>query len=191
YVELSYTLPQDSTLFLLLRETTPAIWKLKLDWIKQQPDLDGERIMITGGSYGGHMTLACATLFSDKIKCALDEVGQANFVTQLENTAPYGREIRRAEYGDERDPVIRAFLSKIAPVNNASKITKPLMVVAGRNDPRVPASESEQIVRAVKATGTPVWSLMANDEGHGFHKKKNQDYLFYAKVEFVKKYLLN
>jgi len=109
----------------------------------------------------------------------------------LENTAPYGRDIRRTEYGDERDPEMRAFLEKIAPVNNADKIKKPLYVVAGKNDPRVPASESQQIVRAVKATATPVWFLMANDEGHSFHKRKNQDFLFYTKVEFIKKYLLN
>jgi len=162
-----------------------------LAWIKTQPDLDADRIMITGGSYGGHMTLACAVAYSDQIRCALDQVGTANFVTQLENTAPYGRDMRRAEYGDERDPAMRAFLEKIAPVNNADKITKPLYVVAGKNDPRVPASESKQIVHAVKEAGHPAWFLLANDEGHGFHKKRNQDFLFYTKVEFIKTFLLN
>lgn len=161
------------------------------DWIKTQPDLDAERIMVTGGSYGGFMTLAVATWYSDKIRCALDVVGPSNLVTFLKNTQAYRRDLRRVEYGDERDPEMNAFLEKIAPANNATKIRKPLYVVQGKNDPRVPASESEQMVKAIRSTGTPVWFLMANDEGHGFAKKKNTDYQFYTTIEFIKQYLLN
>jgi len=162
-----------------------------LDWIKQQPDLDGDRIMVTGGSYGGFMTLATATNYSDKIRCALDVVGPSNLATFLEHTQPYRQDLRRAEYGDERDPDMRAFLEKIAPAKNADKIRKPLYVVQGKNDPRVPASESIQMVQAIRESGTPVWFLMANDEGHGFGKKKNSDYLFYTQIEFMKMYLLD
>jgi len=161
-----------------------------LDWIPTRSDLDGRRIMITGGSYGGYMTLAAATHFSDRIRCAVDVVGISNFVTFMERTEAYRRDLRRVEYGDERDPKIRAFFEEIAPLHHADKITKPLFVVAGRNDPRVPYQEGEQMVATVKKNGTPVWFLMAKDEGHGFSKKRNQDFQFYATVSFVQEYLL-
>ena len=162
-----------------------------LDWIKQQPDLDGDRILVTGGSYGGHATLAVATFYGDKMRCAVDVVGMSNLVTFLENTESYRRDLRRAEYGDERDPKMRAFLQKIAPLNHAEKIKKPLFVIQGKNDPRVPWTESEQIVSTLKKGNIPVWYLLANDEGHGFAKKKNQDYQFYATVMFIQKFLVN
>jgi dipeptidyl aminopeptidase/acylaminoacyl peptidase len=161
-----------------------------LDWIKQQPDLDAERIMITGGSYGGYMTFASAFHFSDRIAGALSVVGISNFVTFLERTESYRRDLRRVEYGDERDPAMRAFMEKIAPLNNADRIGKPMFVVQGLNDPRVPYSEAEQIIATLKKRGTPAWSIMAKDEGHGFAKKPNADYLFYATVEFAKQTLL-
>jgi dipeptidyl aminopeptidase/acylaminoacyl peptidase len=161
-----------------------------LDWIATRPDLDASRVMVTGGSYGGHMTLAVATNYNDRIRCAVDVVGISNFVTFLERTESYRRDLRRVEYGDERDPEMRAFMERIAPVNNASKITKPLFVVQGANDPRVPRHEAEQIVAAVRKNGTPVWYLMAKDEGHGFAKKKNADFQLYATVMFVRDYLL-
>jgi len=146
--------------------------------------------MVTGGSYGGHMTLAIATFYADRIRCALDVVGPSNLVTFLENTSAYRRDLRRVEYGDERDPKMREFLNRIAPLNNAAKIVKPLFVVQGGNDPRVPLSESEQIVKTVRQNGTPVWYLMAKDEGHGFAKKQNRDFLLYASVMFIKEHLL-
>ena len=146
--------------------------------------------MVTGGSYGGHMTLAVATYYPDRIRCAVDVVGISNFVTFLENTEAYRRDLRRVEYGDERDPKMREFMEKIAPVNNVHKITKPLFVIQGKNDPRVPLSEAEQMVAALKKRGTPVWYLMAKDEGHGFAKKKNADFQFYATVLFMQEYLL-
>lgn len=161
-----------------------------LEWIKHQPDLDGDRIMVTGGSYGGHMSFAIATFYSDQIRCALPVVGMSNLVTFLERTEAYRRDLRRVEYGDERDSTMRAYLLKIAPLNNASRITRPMMIVQGMNDPRVPASEAEQMVATLKNNSVPVWFLMAKDEGHGFAKKKNQDYQFYATVLFMKEYLL-
>jgi dipeptidyl aminopeptidase/acylaminoacyl peptidase len=136
------------------------------------------------------MTLAVSTFYSDHIKCSVDIVGMSNLVTFLEHTEAYRRDLRRVEYGDERDPKMHDFLEKIAPMNNIEKIKKPMMVVAGRNDPRVPVSESQQIADALKKQGTPVWFLIGKDEGHGFRKKVNQDYQFYATVEFLKEYLL-
>ena len=173
-----------------LREDSYKDIAALLDWIKTRADLDADRIMVTGGSYGGHMTLAIATFYPDRIRCALDVVGPSNFVTFLENTSAYRRDLRRVEYGDERDPKMREFLNRIAPLNNAAKIVKPLFVVQGGNDPRVPLSESQQIVQTVRKNGTPIWYLMAKDEGHGFAKKKNRDFLLYSSVLFIKEYLL-
>lgn len=173
-----------------LREGTYKDIDALLDWIATQPDFDASRVAVTGGSYGGHMTLAVSTLYSDRIRCSIDVVGPSNLVTFLENTEAYRRDLRRVEYGDERDPKMRAFLEKIAPMNNIEKIKKPMFVVAGKNDPRVPVSESDQIVAALKKQGTQVWYLMAKDEGHGFQKKANRDFQFYATVEFLQEYLL-
>ncbi len=161
-----------------------------LDWINTQPQLDADRIMVTGGSYGGYMTLACATHYNDRLRCALDVVGISHFGTFLKNTESYRRDLRRVEYGDERDPEMSSFFEQMAPLNNATKITKPLFVVQGGNDPRVPLSEAEQMVARVKSNGSPVWYLMAKDEGHGFRKKSNADFQFYATVLFVKQHLL-
>jgi dipeptidyl aminopeptidase/acylaminoacyl peptidase len=161
-----------------------------LDWIQTQPDLDSSKVMITGGSYGGFMTLAVATNYNDRICCSVDVVGPSNLVTFLEHTSPYRQDLRRVEYGDERDPKMREFLESIAPANKAKNITKPLFVIAGQNDPRVPASESAQMVAVVRKNGTPVWWLLGKDEGHGFAKKKNRDFEFYATIEFVKEYLV-
>src|SRR4029453_18940370 len=108
------------------------------DWIKAQPGLDADRVMVTDGSYGGFLTLAVAAKYRDRIRCALDVVGPSNFVTFLENTSGYRRDLRRVEYGDERDPKMREYLKKIAPANNSQKVTKPMFVVQGANDPRVP-----------------------------------------------------
>ncbi len=172
------------------REDTYKDINALFDWIAAQPGLDSERIAVTGGSYGGHMTLAVSTFYSDRIRCSVDIVGPSNLVTLLEHTEAYRRDLRRAEYGDERDPKMREYLEKIAPMNNAEKIKKPMFVIAGKNDPRVPVSESEQIFNALKKQGTTAWYLMAKDEGHGFRKKPNQDFQFYATVEFLQEYLL-
>jgi dipeptidyl aminopeptidase/acylaminoacyl peptidase len=160
------------------------------DWLATRPDIDADRVMVDGGSYGGHMTLVVAYMYSDRIRCAVDIVGPSNLVTFLQNTSGYRRDLRRVEYGDERDPQVRAFLERTAPMNNAEKIKKPLFVIQGFNDPRVPRTESEQMVAKIRQLGTPVWYLMAKDEGHGFAKKSNRDYQFYATVEFMKEFLL-
>jgi dipeptidyl aminopeptidase/acylaminoacyl peptidase len=161
-----------------------------LDWIARQPELDAAHVMVTGGSYGGFMTLAVATTYNDRIACALDVVGISNFNTFLKNTESYRRDLRRVEYGDERDSATAAYFERTAPLNNAGRITKPLFVIQGLNDPRVPHTEAEQMVARVKQNGSPVWFLMANDEGHGFRKKGNRDYQFYATVLFVRQFLL-
>jgi dipeptidyl aminopeptidase/acylaminoacyl peptidase len=161
-----------------------------LDWIARQPELDASRVMVTGGSYGGFMTLAVATTYNDRICCSLDVVGISNFNTFLKNTEAYRRDLRRVEYGDERQPEMAAFFERTAPLNNAGRISKPLFVVQGGNDPRVPRTEAEQMVARVKQNGSPVWYLMARDEGHGFRKKPNVDYQFYATVMFIRQHLL-
>ena len=172
-----------------LREDSVRDIGALLDWISTQPDLDSDRILVTGGSYGGYMSLAVATHYSDRICAAIDIVGISNFVTFLEKTESYRRDLRRVEYGDERDPEMREFLLKISPVNNAQSIQKPLFVIHGANDPRVPLNEAEQIVATVRQNGIPVWYLVANDEGHGFSKKKNIDFQFYATVMFMQTFL--
>jgi len=162
-----------------------------LDWIATQPDLDAGRIMVSGGSYGGHMTLAVSYLYSDRIACSLDIVGMSSLVTFLENTEGYRRDLRRVEYGDERDPEMRAFLERIAPITHAGEIRKPLFIIQGKNDPRVPASEALQMAETLRGNAVPVWFLMADDEGHGFVKKKNVEFQFYATVQFMQTYLLD
>ena len=120
--------------------------------------------------------LASMTHFNDRLKCAVDVVGISNFVTFLKNTKEYRRNLRRAEYGDERDPEMNAFLEKISPNNSAQKITKPLFIVQGYNDPRVPVTEAEQMRDVIRNNGGDVWYMVAMDEGHGFRKKFNRDY---------------
>ncbi|MCY4755978.1 S9 family peptidase [Pelomonas aquatica] len=161
-----------------------------LDWIATQPDLDASRVLVTGGSYGGYMTLAVSTHYADRIAGAIDVVGISHFVTFLNNTESYRRDLRRVEYGDERDPAMRAHLDKISPLTNVARIKKPLFVVQGRNDPRVPYTEAEQIVAKVREGGTPVWYLRAENEGHGFQKKENQDFQIYATVLFMQQTVL-
>lgn len=161
-----------------------------LDWIARQPELDAQRVAVYGGSYGGYMVLATMTHYDARLRAGVDIVGISNFVTFLENTQGYRRDLRRAEYGDERDPKTRAFLQKISPTTNATSITRPLFVAQGANDPRVPASEAEQIVRTVRGNGGDVWFLEFKDEGHGFRKKPNVDHFRAATMLFWKKTLI-
>ncbi len=161
-----------------------------LDWIATQPGLDASRVLVSGGSYGGYMSLAVATHYADRIAGAIDVVGISSFVTFLQNTESYRRDLRRVEYGDERDPAMREFLTRISPLTDAARITKPLFVVAGKNDPRVPYTEGEQIVAKARAAGATVWYLRAENEGHGFARKENADYQFYAMLMFIRETLL-
>ncbi|MEX1994783.1 MAG: S9 family peptidase [Steroidobacteraceae bacterium] len=158
-----------------------------LDWIATQPDLDASRVVLIGGSYGGYMVLASMTHYNDRLRGAIDIVGISNFVTFLESTAEYRRDLRRPEYGDERDPKMRGYLEKISPLNNAGKINKPMLIVQGQNDPRVPYTESEQMVAKIRANGGEVWYLVGLNEGHGFAKRDNVDYYQWAVALFLEK----
>ncbi len=162
-----------------------------LDWIATQPGLDSKRVMVSGGSYGGYMVLAALVHYSDRLCCAFESVGISNIITFLENTSGYRQDLRRVEYGDERDPKMRAYLEKIAPIKHVQKMTKPLLVAQGANDPRVPLSESDQIVAALEGRGVPVWYLVGKDEGHGFSKKTNTDYQRLVLVRFMREFLLS
>ena len=162
-----------------------------LDWIAKQPELDASRVGVQGGSYGGYMVLSSLMHYGDRIKAGVDIVGISHFGTFLNNTESYRRDLRRAEYGDERDPAMKAVFDRISPLNNASKITSPLFVAQGKNDPRVPYTEAEQIVGAVRGNGKPVWYLLFADEGHGFQKKANADYYGAATMLFWQQHLLN
>ncbi len=161
-----------------------------LDWIGAQKELDKDRVAVYGGSYGGYMVLASMFHYNDRLRCGIDVVGISNFVTFLESTQEYRRDLRRVEYGDERDSTMRKHLIAISPTTNAHKINKPLFVAQGKNDPRVPYTEAEQIVATVRKNGNPVWYMMALDEGHGFQKRVNRDYFNNAMTLFWEEYLL-
>jgi dipeptidyl aminopeptidase/acylaminoacyl peptidase len=148
-----------------------------LDWIGRQPELDATRVAVMGGSYGGYMVLASLTNFPERIKAGIDIVGIASFKTFLKNTSGYRQDLRRVEYGDERDPKMQEVFARIDPLNNAGKIRSALLVVHGRNDPRVPFSEAVQIAGKVRSNGRSVWTVYADNEGHGFARRENRDYL--------------
>ena len=158
-----------------------------LDWIETQPDLDKDRVIVYGGSYGGYMVLASMIDYADRLAGGINIVGISDFKTFLTNTKGYRRDLRRAEYGDERDPEIAAFFDEISPLKNADKINKPIFIIQGLNDPRVPASEAEQILSAVRANDGTAWYLLAKDEGHGFRKKSNRDFQQEAQTIFLEK----
>jgi dipeptidyl aminopeptidase/acylaminoacyl peptidase len=171
----------------ILREDAVKDIGSLLVWVGVQPMLDRDRIVVMGGSYGGYMSLATLASYSDRLRGGIDVVGISNFNTFLNNTSPYRQDLRRAEYGDERDPRMRAFFSRISPFNNTMSIRRPLLVVQGLNDPRVPASESEQMVARVRANGGEAWYLAAKDEGHGFRKKSNRDFYLETVAAFLQK----
>ena len=172
-----------------LREDSVRDIGALLDWAGRQSELDASRMAVYGGSYGGYMVLASLTHFGDRLRAGVDIVGIANFVTFLENTADYRRELRRVEYGDESDPEMRSFLADISPVTHVDRIRSALFVAHGANDPRVPASEAEQIVRAVREGGHEVWYMLARNEGHGFRRKENRDTFTELSVMFLERQL--
>ena len=173
-----------------LREDSVQDIGALLDWIATQPDLDETRVAVTGGSYGGYMVLASAVHYSDRLKAAVDVVGISNFVTFLENTQDYRRDLRRAEYGDERDPDMRAHLEAISPLNQVDRISVPMLVVQGQNDPRVPVTEAIQVVEALRGQGQTVWYMNALNEGHGYRKKENRDIYQQATMMFFLEHLI-
>ncbi len=173
-----------------LREDSVKDIGALLQWIATQSDLDAERVAVFGGSYGGYMVLASLLTYPDQLAAGIESVGISNFVTFLENTQPYRQDVRRAEYGDERDPQMRAFLERISPLNQIEKLRAPLMISQGANDPRVPVSESEQIVAALTQKDIPVWYVLAMDEGHSFSKQSNRQYNTAATALFLERHLL-
>jgi len=172
-----------------LRENSVMDIGALLDWIATQDRFDENRVGIYGASYGGYMTLASTVHFGDRIQAAVERAGISNFVTYLENTQDYRRDLRRAEYGDERDPEMRAFLQRISPLNNVAKITTPLLIVQGENDPVVPASESLQMVNALRERGQDVWYMNALNEGHAYEHKQNRDIFQAVTLMFFERYL--
>ncbi len=160
-----------------------------LDWVAKQPDLDASRVAIVGQSYGGYMSLAVAAHYNDKIAGAIDLYGISNWTTFLQNTEGYRRDLRRVEYGDERDPKMRAVFDKISPINLSDRMKKPMMIYQGANDPRVPRTESEQMVAKLRAQGTDVWYVLAKDEGHGVARKQNAEAVRASEIVFLKKVL--
>jgi len=156
-----------------------------LVWLALQSNVDAGHIVVSGGSYGGYMSLAALVNYSDRLRGGVDVAGIADFVSFLTGTAPYRQNQRRAEYGDERDLDMRAYLRRISPLTNAERITKPLLVVHGKNDPRVPVSEAEQIVNRLRLKGDEVWYLLAADEGHGYRKKQNRDAYLAVFAQFL------
>ncbi|MDI3291515.1 S9 family peptidase [Polyangium sp. 15x6] len=156
-------------------------------FIAARPDVDPARIALMGGSYGGYMVLAGLTLYPDQWAAGVDIVGIANFRTFLEQTAPYRRAQREAEYGSlAKDG---AFLDRVSPIHKVDRIKVPLMVVHGTRDPRVPIGEARQIAEAVKKRGLPVELLTFEDEGHGIAKRKNRLVAFPAIVDFLDKHV--
>ncbi|MFY0563096.1 S9 family peptidase [Archangium lansingense] len=171
------------------REQSLADIGATLDYIASRSELDASRVGVYGGSYGGYMVLASATFFPERFKAAVDVVGISSLPTFLQNTQAYRRDLRRAEYGDERDPEVRKVQERISPLNSVERIKAALFVQQGANDPRVPQSEAEQIVKAVRARGADVWYMLALDEGHGFGKKPNKDTITMATFLFLEKHL--
>jgi dipeptidyl aminopeptidase/acylaminoacyl peptidase len=173
-----------------LRENSVKDIGTLLDWIGRQPNLDAGKVSVFGGSYGGYMVLASMTMFNDRLRAGIDLFGISNWLTFLKNTSEYRRDLRRVEYGDEREPKMNEFLARISPIQKVNNITKPMFIFQGVNDPRVPVTESEQMLAALKKNGTPTWYVQAKDEGHGIAKKANRDYTYAAIMLFLENYLL-
>jgi len=171
------------------REQSLADIGATLDYIASRKELDASRVGVYGGSYGGYMTLATVAFFPERVRAAVDVVGISSLPSFLQNTQAYRRDLRRAEYGDERDPKVRAVQERISPLGSVDRIRAALYVQQGANDPRVPQSEAEQIVQAVRKRAPEVWYMLATDEGHGFQKKPNRDYAQMTALMFFEKHL--
>jgi dipeptidyl aminopeptidase/acylaminoacyl peptidase len=160
-----------------------------LDWIKGQPDLDADRVLVEGASYGGYLALSTACNYGDRIRATISDSGISNLASFVSQTEAWRRELQRSEFGDERNPKVKEFMDRTAPLNNAGKLKKPLLIIQGQNDPRVPVAEADKLVAATKGR-IPVWYILAKDEGHGFTQQSNRDYRQYATIMFVKEFLL-
>jgi dipeptidyl aminopeptidase/acylaminoacyl peptidase len=160
-----------------------------LDWIRTQPDLDADRVLIQGTSYGGYLALTSTYTYADRIRGAISESGITDLASFIEHTEGWRRQLQRTEFGDERDPKMKEFLAQVSPLNNAQKFKKPLLIIHGQNDPRVPVAEASALVAATKDR-IPVWYILAKDEGHGLVQQSNRNYRLYASILFVKEFLL-
>jgi dipeptidyl aminopeptidase/acylaminoacyl peptidase len=156
-----------------------------LVWLGLQTAFDSKHVVVSGESYGGYLTLATLVNFGERLRGGVDLAGIPDFVSYLTNTAPYAQQQRRAEYGDERDPDMRAFLRRISPLANAERITRPVLIVHGRNDPQVPLNEVEQMVYRLRNKGGEVWYLQAGDEGHSLRKKPDRDAYYRTFAQFL------
>ncbi len=172
------------------REDSVRDMEALIDAVRADPAVDADKVGLTGGSYGGYMCYAAAVQLKAKLTATQCTVAISNFVSFLENTNPYRQDLRRVEYGDERIPEQRAKLTEISPLTRVDEIEKPMFVITGANDPRVPKSEADQMVAAIRANGGEAWHLVAADEGHGFAKKANSDYAFLAQLVFWERHLL-
>jgi dipeptidyl aminopeptidase/acylaminoacyl peptidase len=161
-----------------------------LDWIALQPELDASRVAVIGGSYGGYMSLASVIHFGDRLRAGISNVGITHFITFLESTAEYRRDLRRPEYGDERDPAMREFLHRISPLTRAGELNVPMLIAQGLNDPRVPVGEAQQMVAALRANGQRAWYFLAADEGHGFRRKPNAELYRHTVALFLQRHLI-
>ena len=157
------------------------------DWLIAQGGADPKRIALYGGSYGGYMVLAGLTEFPDDWAAGVDVVGISNFVTFLEHTSSYRRANREAVYGSLAQD--RQFLDSISPLNHVDRIKAPLIIFMGENDPRVPASEGQQMADALKAKGIPVELTVFPDEGHGIARDANRIVAYTKIAAFLDRYL--
>jgi dipeptidyl aminopeptidase/acylaminoacyl peptidase len=162
-----------------------------LDWIAQQPGLDARRVAVYGGSYGGYMALAAMARYPHRFAAGVAVSGISNFTTFLQSTQDYRRDLRRREYGDERDPAMHEFFARISPIAHVQSLTRPMLIAHGANDPRVPLSEAEQLVAALNHNGAQPWFILARDEGHGFTRRSNRDFVQSALALFLREHLLS
>ncbi len=161
-----------------------------LDWIKSQPGLDSDRVLVEGASYGAYVSLTVAEMFPNRIAGAISESAPTNLATLIERTVNNNPDPWRQEIGDERDSKMRKFLNEIAPVTNAGKIKKPVFLIVGAKDLITSVDETQQILHWLQANHVPVWYLEAKDESHGFRDPKTYDYMFNSEVVFVNRFLL-
>ena len=162
-----------------------------LDWIAAQPSLDAARVMIAGPSYGGFVALAAAIEYGGRVRAVNPAFGITDFPTFLESTEVSRQANRNAEYGDPADPEMRAFLSRISPLTNVNRLKIPVFIAAGARDTRVPISQAETLVKALKANGAPVWYVRFEDAGHLQLTPATNDFSIYTWIMFVRQYLLN
>ncbi|MGC8488784.1 MAG: alpha/beta hydrolase family protein, partial [Clostridia bacterium] len=153
------------------------------EWLRLKPDIDADRVVVYGGSYGGYMVMAGLTWFPELYRAGVELVGIVNLESFLEKTSPWRRALREAEYGSlERD---RAVLRELSPIHRIDRLKAPLFIGHGRNDPRVPYAEAEQVAQALAARGVPHVLFPMDDEGHGAVRLSNQRRLYAAVMEFL------